>query len=108
MGWRFRKVFQAGAFRWTLSKRGIGFSWGLPGLRFGVSPTGRRYVAFGIPGTGLYYIKYFGRARSGGGGIPGLPAQIPQAPPPTPASTPVSTSPAKRPWWMRKRIGGGP
>jgi hypothetical protein len=59
MGWRFRKTFSRGPFRWTLSKRGIGWSWGIPGLRTGVSPSGQRYISAGIPGTGLYYIKYF-------------------------------------------------
>jgi len=56
--WRFRKVFGRGPFRWTLSKRGIGWSWGIPGLRYGVSPSGQRYISFSIPGTGLYWIKY--------------------------------------------------
>jgi hypothetical protein len=59
MGWRFRKTFGRGPFRWTLSKRGIGWSWGVPGLRYGISPSGQRYISAGIPGTGLYYIKYF-------------------------------------------------
>lgn len=33
-------------------------SWGIPGFRFGVSPSGRKYFSLGIPGTGLYFIKY--------------------------------------------------
>jgi hypothetical protein len=56
--WRFRKIFWRGLFRWTLSKRGIGWSCGIPGLRYGVSPSGQRYISFSIPGTGLYWIKY--------------------------------------------------
>lgn len=55
---RFRKIFSIGPFRTSLSKTGVGFSWGFPGLRFGVSPNGRKYVSMGIPGTGLYMIKY--------------------------------------------------
>jgi hypothetical protein len=57
--WRFRKSKKIGIFRTTLTKKGIGTSVGIPGLRFGVSPNGRKYFSFGIPGTGLYYIKYF-------------------------------------------------
>ena len=54
----FRKLFNFGPFRTSVSKSGVGFSWGLPGLRFGVSPNGRKYISVGIPGTGLYMIKY--------------------------------------------------
>lgn len=63
MGWRFRKVFRLGPFGWSLSRRGIGWSIGIPGLRYGISPTGSRYISVGIPGTGLYFIKYFGKNR---------------------------------------------
>ena len=58
MAWRWRKVFGRGPLRTTVSKKGVGFSFGIPGLRYGVSPDGRRYVSVGIPGTGLYWIKY--------------------------------------------------
>ncbi|KAA6341047.1 hypothetical protein EZS27_011138 [termite gut metagenome] len=58
MAWRFRKSKNFGIFRTTLTKKGVGGSVGIPGLRIGVSPDGRKYFSFGIPGTGLYYIKY--------------------------------------------------
>src|SRR6185295_17193963 len=58
MGWRFRKVFSRGPLRLTLSRGGVGWSWGIPGLRYGVSATGQRYVSVGFPGFGLYWIKY--------------------------------------------------
>jgi hypothetical protein len=58
MSWIFRKVFRLGPFRSTLSKGGVGMSWGVPGFRFGISPTARKYFSIGIPGTGLYFIKY--------------------------------------------------
>ena len=60
MGWRFRKSFNMGPIRWNLSRRGVGGSWGFPGFRVGVSADGRRYISVGIPGTGLYYQRYFG------------------------------------------------
>jgi hypothetical protein len=58
MGWRFRKSKSFGIFRTTLSKKGVGTSIGIPGLRFGISPDGRKYYSFGFPGTGFFYIKY--------------------------------------------------
>ena len=66
MGWVFRKSFGRGPFRWTLSKRGVGWSVGIPGLRYGVSPSGQRYVSVGIPNTGLYWIKHFWHAMGCG------------------------------------------
>lgn len=59
MSWRFRRIYRTGPFRWTWSKRGIGWNWRLPGFRIGISPTGQKYISFGIPGTGFYYINYF-------------------------------------------------
>jgi hypothetical protein len=62
MGFRFRRVFPIfGGARVNLSKRGVGASWGIPGFRFGVAADGRRYLWIGVPGSGFYYVKYFGR-----------------------------------------------
>lgn len=54
MAWRFRKSKNFGPIRTTVSKKGVGTSFGFLGFRFGVSPDGRKYWSFGIPGTGLY------------------------------------------------------
>lgn len=59
MGFRFRKVFNAGPVRANCSGRGMGYSIGFPGFRLGITADGRRYVSVGIPGTGLYYQHYF-------------------------------------------------
>lgn len=59
MAWRWRKTKSYGPIRTTVSKKGLGTSFGFLGFRFGVSPNGKRYWSFGIPGTGLYYIKYY-------------------------------------------------
>jgi hypothetical protein len=99
MGWRFRRVFSSGPFRWTMSKRGVGWSIGIPGLRYGISPTGSRYISFGIPGTGLYYIKYLDRKIPASGIPTQTPAQQNQLPQ-TPAATPSSG----QPWWKQKNI----
>ncbi|MBM4045842.1 MAG: DUF4236 domain-containing protein [Planctomycetes bacterium] len=115
MGWRFRKVFRFGPLRWWPSRAGVGYSWGIPGLRIGVSANGSRFLSVGIPGTGLYFIKYFSsRAQptstgqlpgSAGGSQAQQPAQspgprslgassAPQNPPPT----------AQVPWWRQKNL----
>lgn len=61
MSWIFRKIFRFGPFRTTLSKGGLGMSWGISGFRVGVSANGRKYITLGIPGTGFYFTKYFTR-----------------------------------------------
>lgn len=51
-------------FRSTVSRSGVGYSWGVPGLRIGVSPTGRKWISFGFPGIGLSFFRYLGRGNS--------------------------------------------
>ena len=58
MSWRFRRVISAGLLRLNLSRRGIGWSVGIPGVRYGRSATGALYVSVGFPGLGLYWFKY--------------------------------------------------
>jgi hypothetical protein len=58
MAWRWRKSKNIGPFRTTVSKKGLGTSFGVLGFRFGVSANGRKFWSFGIPGTGLYYKKH--------------------------------------------------
>lgn len=56
MGFRFQRRVNLGAgFRLNLSKSGIGFSWGIPGLRIGRNARGRRTASVGVPGTGVSY-----------------------------------------------------
>jgi hypothetical protein len=59
MAWRWRKTKNYGPIRSTVTKKGLGTSFGFLGFRFGVSPNGKKFWSFGIPGTGLYYIKYY-------------------------------------------------
>ena len=59
MGFIFRRIFRMGPFRWNLSRKGVGVSWGFPGFRVGIAANGRRYLSLGFPGWGLYWIKYF-------------------------------------------------
>jgi len=91
MGWRFRRLFSLGPFRATMSKSGMGVSVGIPGLRYGVSPNGQRYISVGIPGTGLYWIKYLPQK--------GVPLG---EPPPHPPQQPKHAPPPAEPWWKQK------
>jgi hypothetical protein len=97
MGWRFRRVFTAGLFRFGLSRAGMGWSIGVPGLRYGVSATGRRYISAGFPGLGLYWLKYLSTASTG------APAALPPAANATQATRTVPTSPpsVQTPWWKQ-------
>jgi hypothetical protein len=95
VGWRIRKVFRLGPFRWNLSRSGVGVSWGIPGFRYGINAYGRRYISIGLPGTGIYFYKYL---------------DPPNPTPPTPAagsppnpSTPQTTSPHD-PWWTQEGL----
>ena len=59
MSWRFRRSIRLpGGFRINLSRRGIGYSSGIPGVRFGRDASGRNYQAYSVPGTGLYSRSY--------------------------------------------------
>src|SRR5262245_11672792 len=61
MGWHWWKTFRFGPLHTTLSSRGIGWNMGTSFLRFGIGPSGARYVLVRIPGTGIGFIKYLGR-----------------------------------------------
>jgi hypothetical protein len=64
MSWRFRRVISAGLLRLNLSRRGIGWSVGIPGMRYGRSAMGAPYVSLGFPGLGLSWFKYLRDSRS--------------------------------------------
>jgi len=81
MGWRFRRVFGAGPFRWTWTKKGVGWSLGLGIFRYGFAPDGRRYISVGLPGTGWYYIKYLGKNKPSATATSTLPSQAAQQQP---------------------------
>jgi len=95
MGWRFRKVFSGGPFRLNLSRRGVGRSAGIPGLRYGITADGRRYVSVGFPGWGVYWIKYLPSGGSTMGPASSMPSSTVLAP---------SRSQPTKPWWRQKGI----
>jgi hypothetical protein len=66
VGWRLRRSISLGGARLNLSRSGVGWSWGIPGLRYGRTALGRAYISIGLPGTGLYWLYYFGPERRSG------------------------------------------
>lgn len=58
MGYRFRKSINlGGGFRINLSKSGIGYSWGVPGMRYTKLANERERYTYSIPGTGTSYVE---------------------------------------------------
>lgn len=113
MPWRFRKIVRLGPLRGWLSRTGIGYSWGFPGFRIGVAADGRRYFSIGIPGTGLYFFKFFRTSPRGGGrvaplshgSIPGLSAaNLRSGSPSLPTATSNSQPRSQQPWWKQKNL----
>ena len=60
MGLRFHKSINiCKGVKLNLSKSGVGVSLGTNGARYSLNTSGRRTATFGIPGTGLSYVKTF-------------------------------------------------
>lgn len=58
MGYRFRKSINlGGGFKINLSKSGISYSWGVPGIRYTKLANGRERHTYSIPGTGISYVE---------------------------------------------------
>jgi hypothetical protein len=53
-----RRIRLFGDLRLNLSKRGLGLSAGIPGLRVGLDARGRAYGSAGLPGSGLSDRRY--------------------------------------------------
>lgn len=81
MAWRWLKsIGLFGGARATLSKGGMGMSWGVPGIRIGRSPSGRFWLSLSIPGTGISIIKDLRLPRRAAG-APSRSLPVPQAAP---------------------------
>jgi hypothetical protein len=63
MGLRLWKSFRLSPVRLNLSTRGLGASWGIPGLRYGISADGRHYILVGFPGSGFYFMHYIKKQK---------------------------------------------
>lgn len=120
MGWRWRRSVGMGPFRYTLSKRGLGYSVGLPGCRVSTTPDGRRYLVLSVPGTGFSWWKRLedrstrtnagstnpthtaasGTARARGRGLPpgvGRGGKVQSAAPASPTRDSATNEPRQRP-----------
>ena len=60
MGFYFRRRSVLGPLHLNWSKSGLGLSLGVRGLRAGVSSHGKLYTSANLPGSGLFYRKYYG------------------------------------------------
>ena len=61
MGFRFRRSINlGGGFKISLSKSGIGYSWGTKGFRIGRTARGTTRRTYSIPGTGISYVDESG------------------------------------------------
>jgi len=110
MGFRYRRSVNAGPFRLNFSKRGVGYSVGIPGCRVSTYADGRRYLVLSLPGTGISWWKQVrssakkqaayphpiatpqGGVRSGKGKPPPAPPHVVGANNPT---TPMATTKAR-------------
>ncbi len=82
MGLRYRKSLNlGGGFRITLSKSGIGYSWGTQGFRLTRTAQGKTRRTFFIPGTGISHVEEWGQA----------PGKTPPAPQPRPENSSHNT-----------------
>jgi hypothetical protein len=92
-----------GPFRTTLSRRGVGWSFGILGFRYGITTTGRRYISVGIPGTGLYGIQYLNLKTS-----PKQQSAPSSIPPPIVHRSAQNPAPivqqARQKWWQQKNL----
>lgn len=61
MGFRYRKSVKLGGLRINFSKSGVGYSYGIKGLRHTKTATGREHITASIPGTGISYVTESGK-----------------------------------------------
>ncbi|NJN93519.1 MAG: DUF4236 domain-containing protein [Anaerolineales bacterium] len=85
MGFRFHKSIGIGKFlRLNISKSGIGFSAGIPGLRLSTGPQGAYFTA-GLPGTGLSFRKKLNTAAKSDRSSVSVKSKAAEVPPDTPS-----------------------
>lgn len=64
MGWRYRKSINIGGFRINFSKSGIGYSFGLNGLRYTKKANGGTRFTSSLLGTGISYQKDWSKKQN--------------------------------------------
>ena len=101
MGFRYRRSVNAGPIRFNFSKRGVGYSIGIPGCRVSTYADGRRYLVLSLPGTGISWWKQLRSSAKKQAAYPN-PNTIPQGgqrsgkgkPPPAPPRVVIASNPA--------------
>ena len=63
MGLRYRKSVKLGGLRINFSKSGVGYSYGVKGLRYTKTAKGKDRITASIPGTGVSYVSESGEKR---------------------------------------------
>jgi hypothetical protein len=58
-GLYFRKRKRLGLFSLNVTNHGVGISTGIRGLRAGVTSHGKLFTRATIPGTGVYFRRYY-------------------------------------------------
>ena len=71
MGFRFRKSYKWGPFRFTASKSGISTSVGVKGARITRTARGTTRATASIPGTGLSWVEETGKKKKPAGSAGG-------------------------------------
>lgn len=61
MGLRINKVIKIGPFNINISKSGIGFSFGVKGVRVAKTAKGKTRVTASIPKSGISWVEEFGK-----------------------------------------------
>ena len=69
MGFRFRKSIKLGGLRVNVSKKGVGYSVGVPGARYTKKADGGTRITTGLPGTGISYQKDIGKTSAKEDGV---------------------------------------
>lgn len=64
MGFRFRKSVNIGPLRLNFSKSGVGYSFGVRGLRYTKKTNGGTRLTSSVPGTGLSYVAETGAKKA--------------------------------------------
>ena len=82
-------------------------SWGIPGFRVGVSANGRKYITLGIPGTGIYFTKYFDQLQQSQYNQPTQQQQQDEQPTiqqPIQQNNSQPINQKEIPWWKQKNL----
>ncbi len=90
MGFRFRKSAKVGPFRINFSKSGVGYSFGGKGFRVTKKAGGGMRTPASIPGSGISYVKDYGKGRKTSGKSPATTTSTPARDLPSVPTRPMS------------------